>query len=98
MDNNLLESSFGIYWGHRSQAEIVDVVVRKTGKTLEGIKQEKGPLRQNIMDLPHRQGLTNPEIGLLFGLDYSSVSQERKRLRQCLEKDKKVFALHRDIE
>ena len=84
---------------HRSQAEIIDVVVRKTGKTLKGIKQEKGPLRQIIMDLLHLQGgLTNPEIGLLFGLDYSSVSQERKRLRQCLEKDKKVFALHRDIE
>jgi REP element-mobilizing transposase RayT len=83
---------------HRSQEEIVDVVVRKTGKTLEGIKKEKGPLRQVLMDLLHRQGgMTNAEIGLLFGLDYSSISQERKRLRQRLEKDRKLSSLHRDF-
>jgi chromosomal replication initiation ATPase DnaA len=74
-------------------------MVRKTGKTLEGIRQEKGPLRQILMELLHRQGgMTNPEIGHLFGVDYSSVSQERKRLGQRLEKDKKLFQLHRNIE
>lgn len=84
---------------YRSQEEIVDIVVRKTGKTLELIKNEKGPLRQIVMDLLHRQGgMTNPEIGRLFGLDYSSVSQERKRLRQRLEKDKRMFSMHRDLE
>ncbi len=84
---------------HRSQEEIVDIVVRKTGKTLEGIKQEKGPLRQILMDLLHRQGgMTNPEIGRVFGVDYSSVSQERKRLRQRLEKDRRLSSLHRDFD
>jgi putative transposase len=84
---------------HRSQEEIVDIVVRKTGKTLEKIKKEKGPLRQIVMDLLHRQGgMTNPEIGRLFGVDYSSVSQERKRLRQRMEKDGKISSQHRDIE
>jgi REP element-mobilizing transposase RayT len=84
---------------HRSQEKIIDVVVRKTGMMLEGIKKEKGPLRQILMDLLHRQGgMTNPEIGRLFGVDYSSVSQERKRLRHQLEKDRKLSSLQRDIE
>jgi chromosomal replication initiation ATPase DnaA len=75
------------------------VLDRKTGKTLPEIKTEKGPLRQIAMDLLHRYGgLTNPEIGRLFGVDYSSVSQERKRLRQRLEKDRKIAALYRDFE
>ena len=84
---------------YRSQEEIIDVVVHKTGKTLENVKSEKGPLRQILMELLHRQGgMTNPEIGRLFGVDYSSVSQERKRLRQRLEKDKRISSLHRNIE
>lgn len=84
---------------HRSQEEIVGVIVHKTRKTLEEIKNEKGPLRQILMELLHSQGgMTNPEIGRLFGVDYSSVSQERKRLRQRLEQDKGVASLHRDIE
>jgi len=32
------------------------------------------------------------------GVDYSSVSQERKRLRERLEKDKKAFKLYRNFE
>lgn len=84
---------------HRSQEEIVNVVVRKTGKTLDEIKKEKGPLRQILMELLHNQGgMTNPEIGRVFGVDYSSVSQERKRLRQRLEKDRKLLSLRRDFE
>jgi REP element-mobilizing transposase RayT len=84
---------------HRSQEAIIDAVVRKTGKTLEGIKKEKGPVRQILMDLLHRQGgMTNPEIGRLFSVDYSSVSQERKRLRLRVEKDRKLSSLQRDIQ
>ncbi|MBI4699225.1 MAG: transposase [Nitrospirae bacterium] len=84
---------------HRSHEEIVDVVVRNTGKTLEEIKKEKGPVRQILMDLLHRQGgMTNPEIGRLFSVDYSSVSQERKRLWQRAEKDRKLSSLQRDIQ
>ncbi len=83
----------------QSQEEIVEVVVRRTGKTLEELKKSKGPLRQIMMDMLHRRGgLTNPEIGRLFGVDYSSVSQERKRLRHRLEKDRKLSALHHALE
>ena len=84
------------YSTHR---EIADVLFDRTGKTIEHIKNEKGPLRQIAMDLLHRHaGMTNPEIGRLFGVDYSSVSQERKRLRGRLENDGKLFKLHRDFE
>ena len=63
------------------------------------IKNEKGRLRQIVMDLLHRHaGMTNPEIGRLFGVDYSSVCQERKRLRERLAEDRKLFKLHRDFE
>ena len=52
-----------------------------------------------MMDLLHRRGdMTNPEIGRIFGVDYSSISQERKRLRQRLETDPKLSALHRVYE
>jgi hypothetical protein len=83
----------------QSQEVIVETVVGRTGKTFEEIKKEKGTLRQIVMDLLHRRGgLTNPEIGRLFGVDYSAVSQERKRLRKRMENDQKLSALHRDLE
>jgi putative transposase len=51
------------------------------------------------MDLLYRQaGLTNPEIGRIFGVDYSSVSQERKRLQLHLDKNKKLRALLASLE
>ena len=84
---------------YRLKEEIAEVLSRKTGKTLEAISREKGPLRQIAMDLLHRHGgLTNLEIGRLFGVDYSSVSQERKRLRQRLEQNRKIAVLHRGFE
>ncbi len=50
---------------------------------LDALKKEKGDLRRMAMDLLYRYGgLKGPEIGALFGIDYSAVSQERKRLRE----------------
>lgn len=84
---------------HRSKEEIADLLFRKTGKTLREIGHEKGPLRQIAMDLLHRHGgLTNPSIGGVFGVDYSTVSQERMRLRQRLERDQKIAALYHGLE
>ena len=51
------------------------------------------------MDLLYRQaGMTNLDIGRLFGVDYSAVSQERRRLRMLVEKDRKVRRLMRTFE
>lgn len=84
---------------HRSKDDIAKAMAEKTGKTIEQIRTEKGPIRQIAMDLLYRQaGLTNPEIGRIFGVDYSSVSQERKRLRLHLEKDKKLRTLLASLE
>ena len=84
---------------HGAKDDIIRAIVLKTGKALEEIKTEKGALRQITMDVLYRQGgMTNPEIGKLFGVDYSAVSQERRRLRSRIEKDRKVRALLHDLE
>ncbi len=43
-------------------------------------------------------GLKRPEIGRIFGLDYGCVSQERKRLREKLRKDRRLWALMSHLE
>jgi putative transposase len=84
---------------HGSKDEIIQSIVHQTGKTFEQIKVEKGTLRRITMDLLYRHGgMTNPGIGQLFGVDYSSVSQERRRLRNLVEKDRKAGALLRKLE
>jgi hypothetical protein len=51
------------------------------------------------MDLLYRLGgLKGPAIGALFGIDYSAVSQERKRLRERLVRDSKLGELMKRVE
>ncbi len=51
------------------------------------------------MDLLYRAGgLKGVEIGKIFGVDYSTVSQGRKRLREKMKKDKKLRTLVKEIE
>ncbi len=51
------------------------------------------------MDLLYRAGgLKGVEIGKIFGVDYSTVSQSRKRLREKMKKDKKLRTLVEEIE
>jgi hypothetical protein len=84
---------------HRSQSDILEAIQRETGKDIEAIRAEKGELRQMVMDLLYRDGgLKGPEIGRIFGLDYGSVSQERKRLREKLWKDRALQELMSRIE
>jgi hypothetical protein len=59
------------------------------GKDDEAIRAEKAKLRKIVMDVVYRAaGLKTPQIGRIFGLDYGSVSQERRRLREKLPKDR----------
>jgi putative transposase len=52
-----------------------------------------------VMDLLYRVGgLKGPEIGRMFGIDYGTVSQERKRLREKIQKDRKLRSLMSGIE
>jgi chromosomal replication initiation ATPase DnaA len=43
-------------------------------------------------------GLTGVEIGRIIGVDYSTVSQGRKRLRERVQKDKSLRKLLNQIE
>jgi len=84
---------------YRLKDDILRVTKHEMGKDVEAIRAEKGELRQIVMDVLYRAGgLKAPQIGRIFGLDYSSVSQERKRLREKLPKDRKLQALMSRIE
>jgi len=82
-----------------AQDVILESLRKVTGKTREDIVNRTGPLRQMAMDLLYRSGgMKNPEIGKLMGVDYSTVSQGRKRFREHLDKDKELQALYAKIE
>jgi hypothetical protein len=90
-------------WGKQSEVEyieqIFDAIKRETGWTIESIKLEKGDHRRIVMDILYRAGgLKGPVIGEIFEIDYGTVNQERKRLRDKLPKDKKLRALMSRIE
>lgn len=84
---------------YHQKDELLRLIEEVTGKNLQQLKAEKGDSRRLAMDLLYRHGgLKGPEIGALFGLDYCTVSQERKRLRQRLEKEGDLAVLMREIE
>ena len=83
----------------RAEEEIISIFLKETEKTLEEVKHKKNPLRLVLMDLLYRVGgLTGVEIGKIFGVDYSTVSQSRKRLAMKLKTDKGIRKLIERIE
>ena len=79
--------------------EEVKVVEEETNKTLNEIKTEKGLLRQVVMELLYRvSGLKGAEIGNIMGVGYTSVSQERRRLRERLQRNRKLRAFVSRLE
>jgi DNA-directed RNA polymerase specialized sigma24 family protein len=89
----------GLIHRHRTQEEVFTATKRETGRDVEAISREKGDLRRIVMDLLYRAGgLKGPEIGRIFGIDYGTVSQERKRLREKTQKDRKIRSLMSRIE
>ncbi len=84
---------------YRTKTEILAAVKRETGKDIEIISREKGDLRRIVMDILYRLGgLKGPDVGRVFGVDYGVVCQERKRLREKIQKDKKVRMIMSSIE
>ncbi|SDL45133.1 REP element-mobilizing transposase RayT [Geoalkalibacter ferrihydriticus] len=84
---------------YRNQGVILAEIEKETGRNLDDLKREKGDLRRVAMDLLYRHGgLKGPAIGELFGLDYSAVSQERKRLRVKLGADSEICRLVDNLE
>jgi hypothetical protein len=83
----------------KTKEEIIGTVCKGLGKSFQEIISERGVIRQLVMDLLYRLGgLKGTEIGEMMGVDYSTVSQGRKRLREKLKKDKKLSALIKKIE
>ena len=69
------------------------------GKGFDEIKKERGITRQIAMDLLYRfGGLAGTEVGEMMGVDYSTVSQGRKRLRETLKRDKNLLRIMERIE
>lgn len=84
---------------HHHQDLVLSIIEEETGKDLDSLKREKGALRRITMDLLYRHGgLKGPAIGGLFDVDYSVVSQERKRLRAHMAGDAKLHNLVRRLE
>jgi putative transposase len=80
-----------------------DEILKAAAEVLEMRPEEliktSGITRYISMDLLYRfGGLNNREIGDLFGVDYSTVSQSRKRLRQGMKHDEELQCLFRKIE
>ncbi len=83
----------------RNQGVILAEIAEFTGKGIDALKREKGDLRRVAMDFLYRHaGLKGPAIGELFDVDYSSVSQERKRLREKLAADADLRRLVEALE
>jgi hypothetical protein len=85
--------------GMRAKEEIILAVKEETGKGLKEIIKAKGIERAILMDLLYRAGgLRGTEIGNILGVDYSTVSQKRKMLRDRLRIDRKLKQLFNRIE
>lgn len=78
-----------------STEEVLSIVSSETGIT--DVIRASGTTRQLVMMALYKYaGLNNREIGDLLGVDYSTVSQGRKRLRDKSKRDPRVhLALER---
>jgi REP element-mobilizing transposase RayT len=79
--------------------EILNALSEVSGVPVKDILSQSGPLRHIAMDLMFRRGgLTNPEIGKLMGIDYSTVSQGRKRMREKIPDNQKLQRILKSTE
>jgi REP element-mobilizing transposase RayT len=82
-----------------SKDKVIQIVCKEIGKDFDYIKSHKGANRQILMEMLYRYaGLKGREIGKLIGLDYSTVSVGRKRLREKMFSNNSVQNLVRRIE
>lgn len=79
--------------------EIVSIIAETTAKAKEDILNRPGDIRQLAMATLYRfGGLKNREIGSLMGIDYSTVSVGRKRIREKAAKKSNLNKLIRKVE
>jgi REP-associated tyrosine transposase len=93
------QPSVGEIKRYQQKEQILALIERETGKNIDALRKEKGDLRRLAMDLLYRcGGLRGPEVGMLLGIDYSAVSQERKRLRERVARDPKLKEMMQRLE
>jgi len=99
-ESELREQPSAVKIKHYQKKEtILELIEKETGKNLEKLRREKGNPRRIAIDLLYRfGGLKGPEIGALMGIDYSAVSQERKRLREGIARDQELGRLMSRLE
>ncbi len=82
-----------------AQDDILDLLSTVGGVKKVAILHQPGAMRQMAMDLLYRYaGMTNPAIGKLMGVDYSTVSQGRKRFREALKKKSELQGIYHTVE
>jgi putative transposase len=89
-------SGFRKIKGHKAKENILEVLSKEWGRTEGELLTEKGDMRRIVMELLYRiGGLNGVEIGKIYKVSYSAVSQERRRLAERMKFDpelKKYFA------
>ncbi|UJS20073.1 MAG: hypothetical protein L3J18_14385 [Candidatus Brocadia sp.] len=84
---------------YTTKEAIIAALCKETKKSFDEIKKERGIIRQMAMDLFYRVGgLNGTEIGKMMGVDYSTVSQGKKRLRERLKDDKHLSQMIQRVE
>ena len=75
-------------------ASYLDAITGLTGKSTEGTGGKREFFGQVIMEVLYwAGGLKGRKIGRLLGIGYTTVSQERRRLRERLRNDRNLQAL-----
>jgi putative transposase len=84
---------------YQSPNRIFDVLKRITGKSANEIISTRNHFKHLAMDLLTRVGgLRGHEVGRIMGVDYSTVSIGRKRLRERMQRDKGLRMIAQSIE
>jgi chromosomal replication initiation ATPase DnaA len=88
---------------HHISVELIIGEVAKAGNAqaddLQDRKTKLKDLRQMAMELSYRySNLKQKEIGAIFGVDYSTVSQSRARLKTKLKSNRKLKKQFQQIQ
>ena len=76
----------------------MDIEDKRLQKLIKGYR-ERGIIQQIAMDLLHQVGgLSRTDIGEMMGVDYSTMSVGRKRLREKLKGDKHLFFIIKKVK
>jgi len=98
-DSHREQPALGEVRKYLAQDVILDAMAKVTEKSRKQLLSDPGTYRYMTMEFLYRVGgMKNPEIGKLMGIDYSTVSQGRKRFREIAEQDHELMGKYRKAE